>query len=78
MGYWLGTLCFAAVQLLVIVCINTFEKKSRHGCETALQGSVCEYHLCAARHSYRSCALPRPRRLAHTLAITAVVQCWML
>ncbi|KAF6252192.1 vacuolar ATPase subunit E-like protein [Scenedesmus sp. NREL 46B-D3] len=47
MGYWLGTLIFFIIQVIVTVCINVFDKKPSHG-------------------------------LSHTLAITAVVQCWFL
>lgn len=32
MGYWVGTLIFVAIQVVVTICINTFEQRSRHGC----------------------------------------------
>jgi hypothetical protein len=31
MGYWAGTLIFLAIQIVVAICINAFEKKPRHG-----------------------------------------------
>jgi hypothetical protein len=32
MGFWLGTLCFFLVQVVVTISINTFSKKSSKGC----------------------------------------------
>jgi hypothetical protein len=31
MGYWLGTLIFFIIQVIVTVCINVFDKKPSHG-----------------------------------------------
>lgn len=31
MGYWLGTLCFFAIQVIVTLCINAFSKRSSKG-----------------------------------------------
>ena len=31
MSFWLGTLCFFAVQVIVTVCINAFSKRSSKG-----------------------------------------------
>lgn len=31
MAYWVGTLIFVAIQVIATICINIFEKKSRHG-----------------------------------------------
>ncbi|GBF97492.1 hypothetical protein Rsub_10415 [Raphidocelis subcapitata] len=31
MSYWIGTLCFVAVQIIVTLCINLFSKRSSKG-----------------------------------------------